>query len=201
MYLCEQPTDPSEYAKDAQDCPSFWAWPEIASFEKVYNMVRAKFSQGHFGHEGTKPTTVLTNSWKLYTLLHGCHSKPKALPLLEDLESRIDQAKTWAKWAPGFCLVIGQAFGDWVQSTDCQKEERQAEEQALIRHLSKNEKAFVERCEKDHLGFRKDCNVCLASSIRGHQHFRQKYPHENALTLTLDPSVKARTSLGRQSVC
>ena len=200
MYLCEQPTDPSEYAKDAQDCPSFWAWPEMESFEKEYNMVRAKFSQGHFGHEGTKPTTVLTNSWKLYTLLHGCHSKPKALPLLEDLESRMDQAKTWAKWPPGFCLVIGQAFGDWVQSTDCQKEERQAEEQALIRHLSKNEKAFVEHCEKDHLGFRKDCNVCLASSVRGHQHFRQKYPHGNALTLTLDligPLCQGEDQLGK----
>ena len=60
------------------------------------------------------------------------------------------------------------------------------EEQACIRTLSKNDKAFIEHCERDHLGFRRDCRTCLEASVRSHQHLRQKYQHRNAFTLNVD---------------
>ena len=60
------------------------------------------------------------------------------------------------------------------------------EEQACVRALSKDDKAFIEHCERDHLGFRRDCRTCLEASVRSHLHMRQKYQHRNAFTLNVD---------------
>ena len=59
-------------------------------------------------------------------------------------------------------------------------------QQAQVRALSKDDKAFIEHCERDHLGYRRDCSVCLSSSIRSHAHVRQKYAYRNAFTLNVD---------------
>ena len=73
------------------------------------------------------------------------------------------------------------------------------EEQAVIKALSKGDQAFVEHCEKDHLGYRSDCRVCLESSLRSHLHMRRKHPHCNAFSLGLDligPLCKGEDHLG-----
>ena len=200
LYICEQPADPAEYAKGAEESASFWAWPEVKSFEEQFGMRRASFSQGFFGHPTTKPTTLLTNSWRLFTTVHGCYSKPRSSEYLRDWDARIRQAQGWSKWAAGLCRAIGEAIVDWVTSTLNQRKELEMQEGAVIKSmLTKDDEAFIEHCKRDHVGFRRDCNVCLAASVRGHQHFRQKHPYGNALTLNLDligPLCRGEDQLG-----
>ena len=66
------------------------------------------------------------------------------------------------------------------------KDQEQYDATVIKRLLTKDEESFVEHCKRDHVGFRRDCSVCLAASVRSHQHFRQKHLHGNALTLNLD---------------
>ena len=103
-----------------------------------------------------------------------------------DLQARLQQSKTWAKWAPGLSQAIGKAILKWTTVPALERQRIMYEDQASVRALSRNERAFIEHCERDHLGFRRDCRTCLESSVRSHNHLRQKYQHRNAFTLNVD---------------
>ena len=147
----EHPTDPEEYLKDKKEHASLWAWPEIRYLEQEKGMHRASFSQSSFGHCVRKPTTVLTNDWGLFCELHGRHeSSPTRAEQSKDLHMRILQSKQWAKWAPGLTLAIGRAISAWVCTPALERQRVMLDQQAQIRVLSRDEKAFVEHCERDH---------------------------------------------------
>ena len=46
---------------DNTDYPSFFAWPEWASFKKKFDIKEVKLDFGGLGHERRKPTTLGTN--------------------------------------------------------------------------------------------------------------------------------------------
>ena len=62
-FLKEHPQDPQEYKakSDSTDYPSFFAWPEWASFKKKFDIKEVKLDLGGLGHERRKPTTLGTN--------------------------------------------------------------------------------------------------------------------------------------------
>ena len=189
LFVLENPMDPEEYLKDDRTHASAWAWPEVQFLERELGMFRVSFSQGSLGHQRVKPTTLLVNDWGLYVELHDRHSalpsrNPVTLP--PELQARMQQSKDWAKWAKGLTQAIGRAIGKWVSTPALERQRVMQEEQACVRALSRNDQAFIEHCERDHLGFRRDCRTCLESSVRSHNHLRQKYQHRNAFTLNID---------------
>ena len=200
LFVLEHPMDPCEYLCDGKPHASLWAWPEIEFLEKEKGMLRASFSQSSLGHCVRKPTCLLTNDWSLYSVLHMRHEgQVSRVEQSEDLRLRMHQSRQWAKWAAGLALAIGRAIDAWVCTPALERQRVMLDQQAHIRALSKDEKAFVEHCERDHLGYRRDCNICLSSSVRGHSHVRQKYPYRNAFTLNVDligPLAQGEDQLG-----
>ena len=167
---------------------SVFAWPEIQYMVR-HGCLLVHFDQGPLGHVRRKPTTILTNSWRLHVCLHGLGGsdlgtggESGADP---SLESRHRSSSSWAKWAPGLCKAIGVAIRDWF-SPRLERNSRQDADETVINRLTKDEKYFKAHCESDHVVFRKDCLTCLEAALRGHRHVRQKYLYSNALTLTLD---------------
>ena len=115
------------------------------------------------------------------------------------LSERIQHSPLWGKRAPGLCRALEKALIGWMSTTPQQRAVNEDEEQAVIKALSKGDQAFVEHCEKDHLGYRSDCRVCLESSLRSHLHMRRKHPYSNAFSLGLDligPLCKGEDQLG-----
>ena len=166
----------------------------------------ADFDQYPFGHQRPKPTSLLTNSWTLYTTLQNVRCSPEELQCLKqrplpELGQRMEQSRAWGKWAPGLCRAIGEACTAWVLSKREQRESEAQEDQAMLAKLSSEEESFIQHCEQDHVCFRPDCRVCLSGAIRSHQHARSKYPQRNALTLTADligPLVPAEDQAHKQ---
>ena len=202
LFALENPMDPQEYLQDEKNHVSLWAWPEICYLEREKGMFRASFSQKPLGHPVVKPTTMLINDWGLYLELHGRHGTSVSSPTQQhpDLQERLHLSKTWAKWATGLTQAIGRAMVKWVVTPALERQRIMQEEQAYIRTLSKNDLAFIEHCERDHLGYRRDCKTCLASSIRSHNHLRQRYQHRNAFSLNIDligPLTAGEDQLGK----
>ena len=148
-------------------------------------------------------TAVLTNSWALYCSLHGLRGPgtSETTALENTLKKRLKCSAGWAKWAPGLCAGVGRAIRQWIETTPEERREAEREDQATIRVLStkrvgnetpavreltRREAEFRQHCEHDHVVFRRDCQICLEAAMRGHQHFRQKHQHQNALCLNVD---------------
>ena len=149
----------------------------------------------------TKPTTLLVNDWGLYVELHGKHkvSGGSGPTRSLHLQGRMLQSQSWAKWADGLTRAIGRAVLKWVVTPALERQRVMQVEQQCVRMLSNNDRAFIEHCEKDHLGYRRDCQTCLASSVRSHLHLRQKYQHRNAFSLNVDligPLMPGEDQLG-----
>ena len=187
-FVLENPADPAEYLKDGAEHASLWAWPEIKFLEREKGMFRASFSQGALGHCTAKPTTLLANDWGLHLELHGRKHPSGGFGETQasTLQDRMLQSQSWAKWAHGLTRAIGRAVLKWVTTPALERQRTMQVEQACVRTLSQNDRAFIEHCERDHLGYRRDCQTCLASSVRSHLHLRQKYQHRNAFTLNVD---------------
>ena len=176
------------------DSASLLSWPEFKALYDPLSMGSsgddesssrwhlASFDQGPLGHEQRKPTGVLTNSWMLYTILHG--RKGNGTLGSPRVESCFDRGNS--QWAPGFKLAVGQAVKQWSQETALQRAEHEGDERVVLRALTREEREFREHCEKDHTIFRKDCRVCLEAAMRGHKHLRQRHGHSNALCLSMD---------------
>ena len=200
LFGMEHPMDPMQYLCDGKEHASLWAWPEVEYLESEKGMHRAMFSQSSFGHQVKKPSTVLTNDWGLYCELHMQHDgEVSRAEKSTELHMRMHGSKQWAKWAPGLTRAFGRAIEAWIRTPALERQRVMLEQQTYVRSLTRDEKAFVDHCERDHLGFRRDCNVCLSSSIRSHQHVRQKYPYRNAFCLNLDligPLKKGEDQLG-----
>ena len=206
LFALEHPADPCSYLsqaelakgssgsegpRDPQQPPSIWKWPEVITFVRQFGMQIAEFDQHPLGHPKPKPTALLTNSWELYKPLHNVRCTQWELAQLKQnpppgLEQRMKQSREWGKWAPGLSKAIGAACVAWVHTTKPQRDLASQNDRLLIAKLSKDEEAFIQHCEQDHVCFRPDCRVCLSGAIRSHQHARSKYPQRNALTLTAD---------------
>ena len=158
LFVLENPMDPAEYFSDNISHASIWAWPELRHLEEEKRMFRVSFSQRCLGHQMTKPTTLLVNDWGLYSELHGRMIEPVAMLQLRrqaTLQERVQQSKGLAKWAPGLTQAIGRTVVKWTTTPALERQRIMRMEQACVRTLSKNDRAFIEHCERDHLGFRR----------------------------------------------
>ena len=172
----------------------WWNWPEFQAQQETsgnasgpQGWLRATYEVVN-GHR-VRHTAMLTNSWTLYTTLHATAHVERP----EDLKGRSSGLDV--KWQPSVLRAVGLAVLEWEREEAKTREDREGEERAAIRVLSKEEREFREHCEKDHIIFRKDCKVCLQAAMRGPRHIRQKYQNSNALCLSLDligPWIKGR---------
>ncbi|OLQ05239.1 Copia protein [Symbiodinium microadriaticum] len=162
--------------------PGWWLWPEFSSSKLGWYRAAFGVSTGRL-NERSCAKAISTNSWVLYTMLHA---------RTELYEIHDDPRLTWQ---PSVLKAVGRAISVWKKETARDRDEREKEEEAAIKVLSKEELEFREHCEKDHIVFRKDCKVCLQAAMRGPKHIRQKYQHSNALCLNLDligPWIKGK---------
>ena len=59
--LIEQPADPSTWASNAEEAPTFLCWPETVGVVEELDLEHVQFNQGLLGHSTTKPTSLLSS--------------------------------------------------------------------------------------------------------------------------------------------
>eukprot|EP00439_Symbiodinium_sp_Y106_P027584 s4975_g3.t1 len=200
MFALEGPQDPKEYRATCVQTPSLLAWPEVKYLCDHETMWVASFQQGALGHEACKPTSVLTNSWELYKLVHGLTGPGAGGLAPPAVAERMNKGRGGVKWAPGLCHAFGQALQLWVGSTRAGREAQTSEDDMAIatladparendpalKPLTSKEAEFVHHCQSGHVVYRKDCAACLGGMLRSHMHLRAQHPQSNALVLSLD---------------
>ena len=128
--------DQAQELRDPSAPPSLWVWPEIREMIQSGKFWLAEFHQSDFGHEKTKPTSLLVNSWSLYAQLHrhkNTYGKPEDKTL--SLEERISRSRTWGKWAPKLVSIIGMAIREWLTQAPEQRQAKQQHDMAVVRGL------------------------------------------------------------------
>ena len=145
------------------------------------------FDQGALGHDAVKPTCMLTGSWKLYSFLHGKHV-PKDIRWpsehRESVEGPIAQSRVGAM-CPNLVDAIRDSFRCWVKSSIVERE-RESEEMAAVKVLSKQKKdMWHKHLTNDHVPFRRDRPVCVASAARSKPHRRQSCPKTQVLSIDI----------------
>ena len=91
--LLESPIDPASYLQDeneAMTAPSFWNFPEIASWLDQGGLRLIHFDQGSMGHARRKPTTILSNLPELHQLQGLRGDGHESGPLPASLSRRMD---------------------------------------------------------------------------------------------------------------
>ena len=155
--------------------------------QKTLGLRKAMFDQGALGHDAVKPTCMLTGSWKLYSFLHGKHV-PKDIRWpsehRESVEGPIAQSRVGAM-CPNLVDAIRDSFRCWVKSSIVERE-RESEEMAAVKVLSKQKKdMWHKHLMNDHVPFRRDCPVCVASAARSKPHRRQSCPKTQVLSIDI----------------
>ena len=204
FFALEHPADPCSYGAQGNSeygHASLWHYPEMCAWEREYDILRAQFDQGWFGHCRVKPTVVATGNWKLWQQLHGQHLSAKQRAEKSqgmeapDWRERAKKSKSWAAWAPGLATAIWEAFAEHVPREASDSDER-VERSWLASHCPEGElktallrkaatlESFQEHCARGHMPWRKDCAGCLYGMSRARPHFRQV--HRSAHVLHLD---------------
>ena len=177
MFGWEHPRDPEEYLEQALAPPrgwaSWWAFQEWSDFSSVYSTYLARFDQGKFGHVRPKPTSFATNSWFLYEALDQqflTESERQRFGKGPSAgKSRLQEAPTWARWAPGLSAAVQAAWCSWKRE---QGEQGVVEERKLWLAKLTEDEMFQRHVGNDHVPFRKGCPVCIAAQGRQRSHWR-----------------------------
>ena len=174
--LTEQPQDPQEWCQWAKDCPTFLQWPETKSIVKDLKLQEVRLCQGGLGHSTMKPTTLLTTSEDLEEL-EGAGGQHKGEAWPEDVEARMKKSSGLAEWAPGLVQAIKMVVKQKVMEEPTMKALSTKERQAATdwkRHV-----------EMNHMPYRRDCALCVASMGRDRPRMRQKMPEPYTLGIDL----------------
>ena len=173
----EHPADPQEYRRldeqPDQGWPSWWVFPEWQWFASTYSVFEAKFDQGKLGHVRPKPTTFATTSWALYEMLHGhCLTSEERGAFGQgptDFRQRIQEAPSWAQWAPGLTERVLIAWTQWGRENGLWEDV--CVRKAWLKRLTERE-AWRRHQAQDHTPFRKGCPICVAAQGRQRNHWR-----------------------------
>ena len=88
--------------------PSFWSWPEeLGLLEEESAMGMVTLHQAPVGHEKKKPTSLLTNVYGGNYMVS--ELEEMMIPILDDLQARIQASKSWSLWAPGLRAAIKES--------------------------------------------------------------------------------------------
>ena len=122
---------------------------------------------------GPKPTSFATNSWFLYEALDQqflTESERQRFGKGPSAgKSRLQEAPTWARWAPGLSAAVQAAWCSWKRE---QGEQGVVEERKLWLAKLTEDEMFQRHVGNDHVPFRKGCPVCIAAQGRQRSHWR-----------------------------
>lgn len=181
-FVLESPEDPATYAQE-HEAPSFWAWPEMAYFQRAYSMFMFNFDQGRLGHKQVKPTGCMTNLHELEWLNEQRCSGPQGSQLHPDLNQRVKQTASWSAWAPQFKEAIRSALMNHVLGW--------GEIGAGVKRLD-HQAMWKQHVINGHVPFRRDCRGCLLTMASQRPHQRQKNAGGSSWSMSFDivPLVK-----------
>ena len=166
------PRDPQEYKakSDSTDYPSFFAWPEWASFKKKFDIKEVKLDLGGLGHERRKPTTLGTNIKALGLLdgLSAANVEGKNVMNIP-LEQKVKETRSWAAWPEPFKLKIVEGL-------------RLELEHPVVSKMSSDD--WARRRALDHMPFNRECPECQKGAGRSRPH--RRIPAPDTFTLSLD---------------
>ena len=215
----EQPSDPEIWIDADRPRPfhgyaSYLAWPETEALKDMLQLHEISFNQGALGHEQVKPTTLLSSVPETFELA-GLRGDPSvAVGWAADLETRLEQSKKAAQWAPGLIKVLQKAIlrkegqsryeprpgqirrnpGAYDGFFERQRRGRERlglpprpDERLAIRALdAKQLSEWKTHIANEHIPARRDCAQCLKNQGRDRPHCRTKTP--SAFCLNLDVS-------------
>ena len=175
--LVEQPADPSTWASNAEEAPTFLCWPETIGVVEELDLDHVQFNQGLLGHSTTKPTSLLSSVEETMELKSMVEQKKMLQhPWPEEVKLRIEKSKSLAAWAPGLVELLCRAARR-ICSATCQVKSLNTKEKQTIA-------AWQAHFDADHKPFRNDCSVCLQGGGRDRQ--RRKVVHKTSFCLSLD---------------
>ena len=148
-FLKEHPRDPQEYKakSDSTDYPSFFAWPEWASFKKKFDIKGVKLDLGahYFGYEHQSPRP---SGWK----------NVMNIPL----EQKVKETRSWAAWPEPFKLKIVEGL-------------RLELEHPVVSKMSSED--WARHRALDHMPFNRECPECQKGAGRSRPHKRIRAGH------------------------
>ena len=171
FFVLENPQDPNDYMpEDTQlhQFPSYWCFPEVQACIGWMNGRLVTCDQGPMGHCKRKPTTLLTVNTPGLEELHGISGEGHGERASQNLQERISQSKSWAKWAPGLTAAVKKSLEMYLT----QHSSMIKEEDYLISPSSSSSEEMPGVCKLDveawkthvrnqHQPYRRDCRRCL----------------------------------------
>ena len=153
--LIEHPAAP----EDKPEVVSWWRTQQWQALQKSYNLNTYDLDQGDLGGLARKPTTLGTNMMLAFPEI--TVKKPPPMHSHEHMspEERSKQTKSLARWCPVMTSGIAEA---------CMRTVGQAVKRRLF--------SWKTHLAREHVPFRKDCQVCQEAMARDRPHRRQKLP-------------------------
>ena len=162
----ENPEDPENYLPKyevkANGYPSFWNFEEVKSLIGTYGLKLISFDQSRMGHPRRKPTSFLTNlpgMDDLNEMRGGGSSDPQS----DSLEERMEQSRSWAKWAPGLVRAVKASLKIYLKNlpeVERLRSSRSGSPPALQK-TKLNMEEWKKHVRSGHVPYRRDCRRCL----------------------------------------
>ena len=183
LFLKENPRYPDEYkgGDDPIEYPSFFAWPEWASFIQEFQIKEVRLDFGALGHPRRKPTTLGTNIRYLFHL-EGMVDRRRHgdLPSVScSVEERSSESRSWAAWPLDFKTEVVKGI---LLELEQDKAQARCEEDPMVAKMTSEQ--WRQHVMNDHLPYSRECATCLQGSGRSRPH--KKVPHVDAFTLSVD---------------
>ena len=175
----ENPEDPANYLSEKEvmenGYPSFWDFEEVKQFLGLHGLQLIHFDQSRMGHPRKKPTSFLTNLPGM-TDLDGMRGGGSSVPPPEGLEQRMEQSRSWAKWAPGLVRALKASIKIYLKNLP---------EKPALQAARLDVEGWKEHIRGGHMPYRRDCRRCMELMGVDAPHRRSHADH-SAYVLSID---------------
>ena len=160
----ENPEDPANYLPDhevkANGYPSFWNFEEVKNLIGAHGLRLVHFDQSRMGHPRRKPTAFLTNLPGMSDL-DGVRGGGSADPQSDSLEERMEQSRSWAKWAPGLVRAVKASLKVYLKDLPTTNHSMKDLECPTLQKTKLNLEEWKQHVRAGHIPYRRDCRRCL----------------------------------------
>ena len=160
----ENPEDPANYLPEhevrANGYPSFWNFEEVKNLIGAHGLRLIHFDQSRMGHPRRKPTSFLTNLPGMGDL-DGMRGGGNADPQPNNLEERMEQSRSWAKWAPGLVRAVKASLKVYLKNLPTTEPSVKELGCPAIHKTKLNLEEWKQHVRSGHVPYRRDCRRCM----------------------------------------